>query len=127
MKLVVPVHNKRISPVFDWCMRMMLIDSAPGRSPDRREIDISWLAGIEKAQVVADSGAHALLCGGISSQLAGALAYHGVDVVSWIHGNADEIVEKFIDGTFSPGDHLMPGITQFHQYKTDEKRTDGNS
>ncbi|MCP4726949.1 MAG: hypothetical protein GY863_18050 [bacterium] len=51
-----------------------------------------------------------LLCGGISLQLEEIIKYLGINVIPWVSGYANEILNSFLEGTLVPGEHFMPGV-----------------
>ena len=110
MKVIVPIYKKRISPVFDWCMRAVVVEVQSGNTVNREEIDLSVLNEFERIEKVVDLDAETMLCGGISMQLEGVMTFRGIQVISWISGNVDEIINRFINGTLFPQQWLMPGV-----------------
>ena len=122
MKIIVPIYDQRLSPVFDWCMRAILVDVLSGKEVHREEIDLSVLSGMERVEKLVDLGAVAILCGGISMQLEGSMTIKGINVISWISGNAEEILSLFLKGELNPQSWLMPGVKRirnelFHSEK----------
>ncbi len=116
MRITVPVYKKRISPVFDWSMRVLLIDISSENIIDKEEIDISYCNEIERIEILEKMGTGLLLCGGISLQLEYIISFRGIGVISWISGDVDDILNKFIKGKFKPEKHLMPGVSKFRKH-----------
>ncbi len=109
MKVVMPVFDKRISPVFDWCMRVLVVEKLSDNTINKVEMDISEFSEIERIKVLKSISPRTLLCGGISIQLEGIFCYLGIDVISWISGRSDEILNLFLNDTLQPEKVLLPG------------------
>ncbi|MCP4723490.1 MAG: hypothetical protein GY863_00565, partial [bacterium] len=48
MKIVLPIYRERISPVFDWSMKVLLVEIKSDDELKKKEIDISLLSDIER-------------------------------------------------------------------------------
>lgn len=116
MKIVMPVYDKRISPVFDWCMRVLVVEKLSDNTINKVEMDISEFSEIERIKVLESIGPRTLLCGGISLQLEGIFCYLGIDVISWISGRTDEILNLFLNDSLQPEKVLLPGA-RMHKNK----------
>jgi len=117
MKVVLPVHKKRISPVFDWSMRALVVDVLAENAVKHEEFDLSHFTDMERIHFIKNLGTGALLCGGISLQLEGIISVLGIDVISWITGSVDEILNGYIRGTLNPEKYLMPGVRRYLKNK----------
>ena len=113
MKVVLPIYEKRISPVFDWCMRALVVEKLPDDSINKEEIDLSYFSMTERIKVLENLGTGTLLCGGISMQLEGIFSYLGIDVISWISGHVDEILNLYLNGELQPEKVMLPGVKKY--------------
>lgn len=113
MKVILPVHRERISPVFDWCLKALIVDIQSGDAVRTREIDLSRYSELERISIMEDLGECTLLCGGISLQLEGIISYLGIDVISWISGNASDVLDSYMNGTLFEKKCLMPGTVHY--------------
>ena len=110
MKIIVPVYNQRLSPVFDWCTHAVLVNFLSGKEVNREQIELSVLSGLERVEILIESGAEVILCGGISLQLEGVMIIRGINVISWLTGNVEEILIQYSKGEFKQERWLMPGV-----------------
>jgi len=117
MKIILPLHNARISPVFDWCMRALVIDVHGGQEVRRTEIDLSVFPGLSRVNRLVELGAGTVLCGGISLQLEGVMAVKGITVIPWICGNVEEILGEYVKQKLNAMQWRMPGVRR-ERYRT---------
>ncbi|MFC1558650.1 NifB/NifX family molybdenum-iron cluster-binding protein [candidate division KSB1 bacterium] len=113
MKVVLPIYEKRISPVFDWCMKALVVEKLPGGLIKKKEVDLSYFSEIERIKVLENIGTRTLLCGGISMQLEGIFSYLGINVISWISGSVDEILDLYLTGALNPEKIILPGVKKY--------------
>jgi hypothetical protein len=131
MRIALPIHEGKISPVFDWARRLLVVDRvAPGsfakatrrgrpaapsprnngeREAARREIELDDLAPALRARRLAELGVETLLCGGISAPLAALVEAQGVKVIAGLVGEADAVLDAFFAGGLSDPGFAMPG------------------
>jgi len=112
MKIIIPQHNARISPVFDWSRKALEINVNLGMEVQRRTIDFSSLYGLARVQKLVERGVTIVLCGGISLQLEGCMIHYGIRIIPWISGNIDDVIHNYLKDTFYPQQWLMPGVIQ---------------
>jgi len=98
--------------VFDWSMKALVVEVLPEHVVRKEEIDLSYYSEIERIRMLEKIGTAAILCGGISLQLEGLFAVHGIDVISWISGSVDDILNMFLEGTLQPDKHTLPGVSK---------------
>lgn len=109
MKLVLTVWDGRISPVFDVCRELLLLDIESGQIVARTTLAVAQSNALFKIEQLVDLGAETLICGAISEPLHGALSGRGVQVLGFVAGEIDEVVRAFIAGELPGPDFAMPG------------------
>ena len=109
MTVALPVWMERISPVFDTARRLLVVDRNDGREAGRREIDIAGLSPARRGEELAASGAEVLVCGAISKGYWQMVSAAGVEVIPFITGGVDQILEAYFGGRLSDPRFLMPG------------------
>lgn len=108
-KLAVPVHNNRISPLFDVAGRFVLVNTeAPEKkfyliTSDRSDISI-----IEKLK---DSEVSLVICSAISRKFALMLEVMGIELMPGVFGFVDEIIEAYLSNRLYVDRYAMPGCS----------------
>ena len=109
MRLAIPEFNGRVSPVFDCCRRLLVIDTSV-TGPDRIALqDWSELECVKRPGRLREMGIKTLLCGGISAHLAREIEAGGVYLVPWISGEVGEIIDAYLSGRLPDPQLTMPG------------------
>jgi predicted Fe-Mo cluster-binding NifX family protein len=109
MKIAIPVWGNRMSPVFDTSSRLMIVDIADNQERGRTESilqgqDLSW-----RCIQVRDLDVDVLICGAITGYFIRLLSAAGIEVISGISGDPEEVLNAYLEGTLSSARFLMPG------------------
>ena len=109
MKLAIPEFNGRVSPVFDCCRRLLVIDTSV-EGPNRvASQDWSELACVKRPGRLTGMGVRTLLCGGISTDLAIEIEAGGIEVIPWISGEVSDVLDAYLEGRLPDPRLTMPG------------------
>jgi predicted Fe-Mo cluster-binding NifX family protein len=109
MKLAIPEFNGRVSPVFDFCRRLLVIEVLEDGSPEMFNVDWSDINIRNRADRLKALKVDTLLCGGISRELAGDVERIGIRVIPWISGDIKEVLGAFLSHGLPDPRLTMPG------------------
>jgi Pyruvate/2-oxoacid:ferredoxin oxidoreductase delta subunit/predicted Fe-Mo cluster-binding NifX family protein len=109
MRIAVPVHAERISPLVDVARRFVLLDVSRNTAGARREVQIESADLVARAKRIAQLGSDVLICGAISRPLESMLLSAGVKVIPNTCGAVDEVVAAFVAGQLTEEAFLLPG------------------
>lgn len=101
MIVALSVWQGRISPVFDTAGQLWLIEVEAGREVSRREEPLKEGMFHQKAAKLSQLGVEVLLCGAISRPFAFMLASSGIQVVPFLTGDAQQVLDAFLAGKLS--------------------------
>ena len=76
------------------------------------EIDLARVLPSQRAERLTTMGVDTLLCGGISGQLTSLIEKGGVQVVPWVAGEVNTVLEEFLTGNVTQTRFAMPGCNQ---------------
>jgi predicted Fe-Mo cluster-binding NifX family protein len=109
MKLAVPVWNGRLSPVFDTCNRIRVLEGDVGCA--LKEIGIVACEGDAAAKVMhlTGQGVDTLICGAITRATEAMASACGITVIAFKAGDVDEVLDAWRDGTLLHERFAMPG------------------
>lgn len=109
MKVAIPIRNGRISPVFDVATRLVVVEFDGGKPVERSEFSIVESGAEARAVLLQELGVSTLICGAISNNAARIVARCGVDLVPWVVGEIDDVLEAFRTNSLDADGFLMPG------------------
>ena len=109
MKAAFPVQMGRISPVFDSCTRLLLVEEREGGEVAREEISLEGVPRLDRATRLRELGVDVLVCGGISPWVASQVEALGIGLLPWVAGPAEEVVKAFFQGRLPDPGLTLPG------------------
>lgn len=115
MRIAIAHWQGRVSPVFDVSNRLFLIEIENGREQGRKSINLSACNPFERAKEVSNLAPDVLLCGAVSHDLETALVGLGVEVVGFLCGGLEEVIEAFIHGQLFEVRYQTPGYRRKRQ------------
>lgn len=109
MKVAIPLFGLMVSPRFDCAPNLLLLTLENGKVSAREEISLIPLNPWQRVEWLKEVGVNALICGGIDGNSAQALKESRIQVISWVAGDANEALSRFLRGALAPGLNLCPG------------------
>ena len=110
MKVAFPVWNERISPLFDTAAVLRVADVEGGRVVRRQDYPMPRDLPAAKVNLLLGLGVEVLLCGALSPFFARTISASGITLVSWLAGDAEEVLQRFVDGTLTDPRFSLPGF-----------------
>ena len=109
MKIAIPTWNGRVSPVFDSASRLLVVEVGEEGEYSRFETDISEHFLPSKTMRLTGLGVDTLICGAISRPLAYMITTAGINLIAWISGQVEDVLQAFLRGNLFDIQFLMPG------------------
>ena len=113
-RLALPVYLTRVSPVLDTCTRLVLIDLNGGREILRNEIPATGISLGERLRLLLNLKVELVICAGTSQQFYSGLNQKGVQLITGIVGEIEQVVQGFLNGRLKDPVFRMPGFTPLH-------------
>ncbi|MGA1867371.1 MAG: NifB/NifX family molybdenum-iron cluster-binding protein [bacterium] len=110
MRIGIPIYHSRVSPVFDFSHRLVIAEGdKEGMKKSRKEIILSGLEFHERAKTLKEAGIEIIICAGISGMLMKELFSLGIEVLSGIVGDVEEVLVAYEQGKLNESRFFMPG------------------
>ena len=108
-RVAIPVFQSRVSPVFDSCRRVLLVDLAQNREIRRTEITCQDLSVYDRVKLLNESGVTLVICAGISQSFHDQLVAAEISTIPGIVGQVDEVLAAFRCDRLDNSCFCMPG------------------
>jgi len=109
MKIAIPVYRDNVSNVFDFAHRLLLVDFENAKVINRSEVALESQSLPQRAGQLKSLGANVLVCGAISQALACMVAASGIQVLPYVAGRVDDVLEAYFTGQLAQPQFTMPG------------------
>jgi len=110
MKVALPVWQGQVSSVFDFAHKLLVIELKNGGETDRQEIVLVEQSDPERAAMLKQLGVGVLICGAISRPLAEMINGSGIQVLPFVKGSAEQIINAYKARQLSQPQYIMPGF-----------------
>jgi len=109
VKTVIPVFKNRVSPVFDWCSNLLVVEIQSGREVGRSNVAAAGTDPVRQADQVVELGAGMVVCGGIGERLLCMIEASNIRVIPGVSGDIDDVLAALIAGELPHPRFMMPG------------------
>lgn len=109
MKTAFSNWNQRIAPVFDTAQFLSLVEAAGGQITGESSHDLTAMALGHKIDWLLQQGVGTLVCGAVSRLLQEQLEAAGIQVISFVAGDLEEVRQAYFAGTLDRAVFRMPG------------------
>ncbi len=108
-KTAFSLWNERIAPVFDVARNFRIVETIEkgiiGQSERRFSTDDTQ----ERVLRLATLQVEQLVCGAITRSSCYALTEHSIQVVSFVAGELEQVIQAWLSGSLTDGHFAMPG------------------
>ncbi len=108
MKVGISTWNEKISPVFDVAQYLAIVDIKDNMVLSRIEHKIKERMPVLRALEIQKLGINTLICGAISRPLLEILDSMDIEVIPWMSGKTDDILEAFLHDRLMKKRFMMP-------------------
>jgi predicted Fe-Mo cluster-binding NifX family protein len=109
MIVAIPVWQGRVSPVFDVAGQLLVIEVDGSAEGERGHETLPDEIPERRVERLRAMGVETLICGAISRPLETMLAGNGIEVISRICGDAEEVLQAFLSAGLHEDKFAMPG------------------
>ena len=109
MKIAIPEYNGNVSNVFDFAHRLLLVEIENGKELNRSEIALESQSLPQRVGQLKSLGVDILVCGAISRVLANMVTASGIQLLPYVTGRVDDILQAYLAGQLVKPEFTMPG------------------
>ena len=109
MKIAIPIYIDSVSNVFDFAHRLLLVEIENGKEADRFEVALESQSLPQRAGQLRSLSVDVLVCGAISQALANMVTASGIQVLPYVTGRVDDVVQGYLTGQLVQPEFTMPG------------------
>ncbi len=103
MKLAIPRFGEEVAPCFEYSATIAIFIVERRRIVDQIDFSLQSREALDRVRLLRDQGVDTLICGGVQAFFEDMLVEHGITVISWVSGNVDELLRRFLRGQLKPG------------------------
>ncbi len=109
MKIAIPVYKNSVSNTFDFARKLLVVTVEEGSETQRSEVEIAGREPAQRAARVKGLGVDVIICGAVSHFLAGMIEKTGIELIPYVTGNVEEVLQAYLSGELMGPRFRMPG------------------
>ena len=109
MKIAIPEYNGNVSNVFDFAHRLLLVEIENGKELNRSEIALESQSLPQRVGQLKSLGVDILVCGAISRVLANMVTASGIQLLPYVTGRVNDVLQAYLTGQLAKPQFSMPG------------------
>jgi len=109
MCIAIATYENRIASLFESSEKFVIIQSPLDNIQDSKSITIINNSPNELLKLLKNNNVKILICGAISGCIQNLLDAHNIEVISWITGDIQSVIEAFRTGNLISSHFIMPG------------------
>jgi len=109
MKIAIPIYGDNISNVFDFATRLLLVDIENGKEANRSEVALESQSLSQRTGQIKNLEVDVLVCGAISRVLANMVTTSGIQVLPYVTGSINDVLQAYLTGQLVKPEFSMPG------------------
>ncbi len=109
-KIALAVWGNILSPLFDSASTVLLTDIKDGKVTARRTEALGPELPYSRALRLSEWGVQVLICGAISVGFARTIEVYGIEVIPFISGEVQQVLDAYLNGTLTADVFHMPGF-----------------
>ncbi|MFQ5707042.1 MAG: NifB/NifX family molybdenum-iron cluster-binding protein [bacterium] len=99
MKIIaIPIFGTRVSSRFDCADNLLVVTSEKGKVNRVERVSFVQANPLERINMLAQLGTDVVICGGLTETCANKLSDCHIQVIPWVRGEAEEVVQQFLHG-----------------------------
>ncbi len=120
------VWEGRISPVFDVCRQVQILD-VHGHAVRARSAECyETMSTRQRIERLIARGVDTIICGAITGPVRDELITRGVEVIAFVTGETEAVVQAYLDGRVTDPNFTMPGCRARRRRRRRRRGGNGN-
>lgn len=98
MRVAIPRMGEYVAPCFEYCATMAIFTLEEGEVVEQVDLTLRSRDPFDRVRLLRDQCVHTIICGGIQGNYEDALRASGMQVISWVSGTVDDLLELYLRG-----------------------------
>ncbi len=109
MKIAIPIWEDCVSNVFDFAGKLLLVEIENGKEISRSEVLLESQSLSQRVGKLKSLEVDVVVCGAISRILANMVTASGIQLLPYVTGRVDDVLQAYLTGQLVKPEFSMPG------------------
>ncbi|MBI5489062.1 MAG: NifB/NifX family molybdenum-iron cluster-binding protein [Deltaproteobacteria bacterium] len=104
MKVAVPRFAEQVAPCFEYSATITIFSIRRHEVVEQQDFRLQSRDALDRVRLMRDQQVDTLICGGLHERVEQMLCASGIRVISWVAGEVDDLLNRYIDGRLTAGE-----------------------
>jgi len=109
MNIAIPIWNDCVSSAFDFAAHLLVVETENDKEISRAQIMLESQTLSQRISQLKYLEVDVLVCGAISRTLAEMVKVSGIELLPYVTGSIDNVLEAYLTGHLAKPEFIMPG------------------
>jgi predicted Fe-Mo cluster-binding NifX family protein len=101
VRVAIPRMGEHVAPCFEYCATMAIFTIDKGEVVEEFDFPLRSRDPFDRVRLLREECVHTIICGGVEATYEGALHASGLEVISWVSGTVEDLLEAYLQGQLS--------------------------
>jgi predicted Fe-Mo cluster-binding NifX family protein len=102
VKVAIPRFGEAVAPCFEYSATIAIFTLRRRQVVDQTDFSLQSRDAFDRLRLLRDQRVNTLICGGVQAFFEDALVESGISVISWVSGEVDDLLQRFLAGDLVP-------------------------
>ena len=103
MRVAIPRMGELVAPCLEYCATMAIFTVDGERIVDQFDFRLLSRDPFDRVRLLRDQRVDTIICGGVQGIYEEALRGSGIEVISWVSGAVEDLLEVYLGGRLTSG------------------------
>jgi predicted Fe-Mo cluster-binding NifX family protein len=103
VRVAIPRMGETVAPCFEYCATMAIFTIAGRKVVEQIDFPLRSRDPFDRVRLLRDQRVDTLICGGMQDIYEDLVRATGLEVISWVSGSVEDLLDMFLRGRLVPG------------------------
>lgn len=103
VKVAMPIFGKSVAPCFEYSATIIIFTTKDKQVMHQTRFTLQSQQSLDRVRLLRDQNVNILICGGIQDRFEDLITASGIQVIPWVSGTAENLIDCFIRGELIRG------------------------
>jgi predicted Fe-Mo cluster-binding NifX family protein len=95
--------GEAVAPCLEYSATIAIFTIANGDVVDQLDFPFRSTDPLDRVRLLRDQSVDTVICGGVQDVFADLVRASGIQLISWVSGNVEELLDLYLTGRLAPG------------------------
>jgi predicted Fe-Mo cluster-binding NifX family protein len=106
VRVAIPRMGETVAPCFEYCCTMAIFTVSGHHVLDQVDFPLHSREPLDRVRLLRDQRVDTVICGGMQDVYEEMLRGSGFEVISWVSGSVEDLLDMYLRGRLVPGTEL---------------------